>query len=699
MTQAHGRTHAIMPSLQAGGLLDMAARALRLWLFLVLMIPVWSFANPTFLDPEKAFVLSAQMTGPQEIEVRFHIARGYYMYRERFEFALDEPTVKLGAPVFPNGVVKYDPTFNKDMELYFGQVSIQIPIGVWPRETPAKPLTLNVTSQGCAEAGLCYPPMESVIKLTISQDGNAYQLLQGAAVGGDRLMQRMRDGGWKDILFGSDDVGLADLLTNTGIGQVSVLFFLLGVLLALTPCVLPMVPILSVLLVGEEHHVSRWRGLALAASYVLGMSLIYTALGVAAGLSGAGLAAWLQTPLVIGVFAGLLGLLALAMFDVYQLQMPSAVQSKLMATNSTILGGRITAGFVMGALSALVVGPCVAAPLAGALLYISQTRDVWLGGSALFSMAWGMGLPLLVMGASAGKLLPQAGPWMEGVKKFFGVLLFATAWWMASPILPTWVQILGWAVLAMFCSVLMRTFDPLPAEHGFGSVLRKTIGMLLALLSLVWVIAVASGGRSLLQPLHHLNLSVASTPRIMPAMTPSQGASAAIGASTSSQTDQPLTGQREGSSLQRRLTAAELASSPSGARQALLAGQSAGSVSGALPFKTIRTVSELESVLAQSNKPAMLDFYADWCVSCKEMEAFTFTDPDVRARMGNMLLLKADVTANNPDDRALLKRFRLFGPPGIIFFEPGGRERKDVRVVGFQDAARFRGSLDKVLTR
>ena len=655
-----------------GDALDRLARALRIWVLLFLLIPAWSQANSSFLDPEKAFVLSAQMVGPHEIEVRFNIARGYYMYRERFEFALDDPVVKLGTPVYPKGVVKYDATFNKDMELYFGQVAIRIPIDPWPRDTPAKPLTLNVTSQGCAEAGLCYPPMDSKLNLSVNADGNSYQLAQGTVGAGVGLMQRMQDGGWKDILFGADDIGLADLLTNTGIGQVSLLFFLLGVLLALTPCVLPMVPILSVLLVGEQHHVSRWRGLALAASYVLGMSLIYTALGVAAGLSGAGLAAWLQTPMVIGVFALMLGLLALAMFDVYQLQMPSFIQSRLMATNSTILGGRITAGFVMGALSALIVGPCVAAPLAGALLYISQTGDVWLGGSALFSMAWGMGLPLLVMGASAGKLLPKAGPWMEGVKKLFGVLLFATAWWMANPILPTWVQILGWAVLAMFCSVLMRTFDPLPPEHGFGSVLRKTIGMLLALLSLVWVIAVASGGRSLLQPLHHLNLSIASSSQ----MPQGQG---------------------------------------SGARQALLVGQT-GSNASALPnsastvapmvaptavptFRTIRSVAELDAVLAQSNKPVMLDFYADWCVSCKEMEAFTFTDPGVRTRMNNMILLKADVTANNPDDRALLKRFRLFGPPGIIFFEPGGRERKDVRVVGFQDAARFRGSLDKVLTR
>lgn len=630
------------------------ARWMRCWMVVCLLVPAWVQANQTFLDPEKAFVFSAQMAGPQEIDIRFKIAKGYYMYRERFEFALDDPAVKLGPPQFPQGMVKFDPTFNKEMELYFSQVSIRIPITAWPAGLPPKPLVLTVTSQGCAEAGLCYPPMDSLLTVMPNQDGTAYQLAQGQQPTSKGLMARLSGDGWKDVLFGSDDLGLADLLTHAGIGQVSSLFFVLGVLLALTPCVLPMVPILSVLLVGEQHHVSRWRGLGLAASYVLGMSLIYTALGVAAGLSGAGLAAWLQTPMVLGLFAALLAVLGLAMFDVYQLQMPASIQSRLMATNSSILGGRMTAGFVMGALSALIVGPCVAAPLAGALLYISQTGDVWLGGSALFSMAWGMGLPLLVMGMSAGKLLPKAGPWMEGVKKFFGVLLFATAWWMATPILPTWVQILGWAVLAMFSSVLMRTFDPLPPEHGFGSVLRKTVGMLLALLSLVWVIAVASGGRSLLQPLHHLNISVAATPSSPPIATD--------------------------------------------ARRTLLSGQSGTTAAKAPVFNTIRSVAELEQVLSQSTQPVMLDFYADWCVSCKEMEAFTFTDPGVRSRMANMLLLKADVTANNPDDRALLKRFRLFGPPGIIFFEPGGRERKDIRVVGFQDAARFRASLDKVLT-
>ena len=444
-----------------------------------------------------------------------------------------------------------------------------------------------------------------------------------------------------------------------------------------------MLPILSVLLVGEQQHVSKARGFALAFGYVAGMSVIYTALGIAAGLSGAGLAAWLQTPWVLGLFALLLAVLALAMFDVYTLQMPSFIQSRLMAKNSHILGGKMSAAILMGALSALIVGPCVAAPLAGALLYISQTGDVFLGGAALFAMAWGMGVPLLLMGASAGKLMPRAGAWMEGVKQFFGLLLLATAWWMVTPLMPTWIQILGWAVLAMFAAVLLRPFEPITSESGVSGACRKTLGLLLIVLSTVWILGVASGGRSLLQPLNHLSLSN-SHPAMMgiPAVAPV----------TTPMTPQ---GSMDGSSS--RIGKQQLLGTPT-VNLSSTAAQSPGTLKAGPPsFQLVRTVAELEQLLAQSTRPVMLDFYADWCVSCKEMEAFTFVDPRVIQRMSQMLLLKVDVTANNADDRALMKKFRLFGPPGIIFFSPGGHERKDVRVVGFQDATRFTATLDRAL--
>jgi thiol:disulfide interchange protein DsbD len=367
------------------------------------------------------------------------------------------------------------------------------------------------------------------------------------------------------------------------------------------------------------------------------------------------------------LFALLLGALALAMFDVYTFQMPASLQTKLMAKNSHILGGRLSAAALMGALSALIVGPCVAAPLAGALLYISQTGDVVLGGSALFAMAWGMGVPLLLMGLSAGKLMPRAGHWMEGVKKFFGVLLFATAWWMVTPLLPTWAQILGWAVLVLFAAVLLRTFDSLPPEARFGAILRKTLGLLLALFCLVWVVGVASGGRSLLQPLGHLAF-----------MQSAPTASAQVTAQPTGQITGQLAAPAPAASIKQQLLGAPAAvAHPS--------------------FQRIRTLAELDATLAKSTRPVMLDFYADWCVSCKEMEAFTFVDPRVAQRMGQMLLLQVDVTANNADDRALMKRFKLFGPPGIIFFAAGGAERRDIRVVGFQDANRFTATLDRAL--
>jgi thiol:disulfide interchange protein DsbD len=627
-----------------------------------------------FLDPEKAFVVQAKMIDSGTIRLQFKIANGYYMYKEQFAFKLDTTTVTLGKAVFPIGVVKHDPTFDKKMELYFKEANITIPISAWPKDKVASPFVLTVTGQGCAVAGICYPPMDFVIKMLAVAEPVGYQVESPQSKLG--LLDRIQSGQWSELLFGENDVGLADVLSSTGAIEIVLLFFVLGLLLALTPCVLPMLPILSVLLVGEQHHVSRARGFALAMGYVAGMSIVYTALGIAAGLSGAGLAAWLQTPWVLSLFALLLAVLALAMFDVYTLQMPSAIQSRLMVKNSHILGGKMSAAILMGALSALIVGPCVAAPLAGALLYISQTGDVWLGGSALFAMAWGMGVPLLLMGASSGKLIPRSGPWMEGVKQFFGVLLLATAWWMVGPVLPTWGQILGWAVLAMFTAVLLRPFTPISSGSGLGVICRKTLGLLLIVLSTVWILGIASGGRSLLQPLNHLSMVRSPNATMMVSETSNVA---------------PLASMEPSNSVR---------PSESGAKKQLLGGtnKATSAANSALPtFQLVKTVAELERLLEQSTRPVMLDFYADWCVSCKEMEAFTFVDPRVVQRMGQMLLLKADVTANTADDRALMKKFRLFGPPGIIFFNPGGAERKDVRVVGFQDATRFSLTLDRAL--
>ncbi len=655
-----------------------------LWFFFMICcaisvsIPVHA-SEDGFLEPEKVFVMHTEMVSPDVVRVRFKIAPDYYMYRERFSFKIEPNNIELGAPQFQAGKIKFEPTFNKEMELYFNEAAITLPLKILSANTTTAvqgSIKLIVTGQGCAVAGLCYPPMDFIAQLAVSPDGKGFTV-QGHA----SLLSRVLDGQWREVLFEGNDEGLAGLLSASGLLEITLLFFVLGVLLALTPCVLPMVPILSVLLVGEQHHVSRSRGFILSAAYVAGMSVVYTLLGIAAGLSGAGLAAWLQTPWVLAGFSILLVLLALAMFDVYQFQMPTAIQTRLTVTNSHILGGRMSAAVMMGALSALIVGPCVAAPLAGALLYISQTGDVVLGGTALFAMAWGMGVPLLAMGASAGKLMPRTGAWMEGVKKFFGVLLFATAWWMVMPLLPTWVQILGWAVLAMLAAMLLRTFDSLPQSAGFAGVLRKTLGMLLVLLCAVWVIGVASGGRSLLQPLSHLAVLAEAQPAMVLSTT-----------MTTNKPQSSATRQLLGTNA----AATENANADTAKENVAQLASERARASGIPKFLRIKNLAELDALAAKSDKPVMLDFYADWCVSCKEMEAFTFTDPVVAQKMSQMLLLQADVTANDEADRALLKRFRLFGPPGIIFFQPGGAERRDIRVVGFQDAARFASTLDRM---
>nr|WP_313379482.1 protein-disulfide reductase DsbD [Achromobacter insolitus] len=590
-------------------------------------------AEAEFLEPEKAFIFSAEMVAPETLELRYRVAPGYYMYRERFGITISPiGAATLGDAIYPKGEVKYDPTFEKDMEVFHQDVVIRVPVAAG-----GQPFTLTVTAQGCADAGLCYPPMDSSVKLTPVAGGYALAGPGGAAAAATGASSA--SGGF-GALVNAGDTGLADALGGLGWVKTAGVFLVLGLLLAFTPCVLPMIPILSSIVLGgaAQAKPSRGRGLALAATYVLGMSVVYTALGVAAGLSGAGLAAWLQTPWILSLFAILLAVLALAMFDAFTFQMPAGIQGWLSQRSARIPGGRYTGALVMGALSALIVGPCVAAPLAGALLYISQTGDVVLGGSALFAMAWGMGVPLLIVGASSGALLPKAGPWMDGVKRLFGMLLLATAWWMLIPVVPTWVQMTGWAFLAVVAAVMLRAFDALPEGAGSARMFGKGVGLLLALAAAAWLIGAASGGRDVLQPLSHL----------------------------AARTDAP-------------------------------AGVAVNS--GEVHFTRVRNNAELDALLAQSRQPVMLDFYADWCVSCREMERFTFTDPGVAQRMAGMLLVQADVTANNADDRALLKRFRLFGPPGIMFFEPGGKELPDARVVGFQDAKRFTESLDKVLLR
>jgi len=607
---------------------------------LLLLVCGLARAADDFLDPQQAFAFRARVIDAQTVEARWTIADGYYLYHEKIKFAADSG-VKLGAIDLPHGKVKFDETFNKNVETHRGELVVRIPIAAGKGS-----FTLTATSQGCADKGLCYPPQDQTARLTLTStgaagitgaDGNATGA-GGAGTSGSGTAVNSTEQGRIEAALKS-----GSLLT------VMPMFFVLGLLLSFTPCVLPMIPILSSIIVGHSGHraggegthrnaLSKSRGFTLALAYALGMAIVYTAMGVAAGLAGEGLAAALQTPGVLITFAALLLALSLSMFGFYELQLPNALQSRLTGISNNQRSGSYFGVFIMGAVSALIVGPCVAAPLAGALLYISQTRNVAIGGSALFAMAAGMSVPLLLVGISAGSLLPRAGAWMEGVKKFFGVLLIAVAIWMVSPVIPAWAHMLAWAVLFIVSAVYLRAFDPLPVESTGWMRLWKGAGVVLLLLGAIQVVGVATGGRDVLQPLQQL------------AVRPAVGATLAAEA-----------GPKHGNWLK------------------------------------IASVADLDAALRDTKgRAVMLDFYADWCVSCKEMERFTFTDQQVAQRMEEMLLLQADVTRNTDDDKALLKRFSLFGPPGIIFFDARGNEVAQSRVIGFQDAPTFLTSIDRV---
>ncbi|WER45744.1 protein-disulfide reductase DsbD [Cupriavidus sp. WKF15] len=591
-----------------------------------------------FLPPEQAFRFAARQLDPQTIEVRFDVASGYYLYRERFAFAAQPDAVRLGQPEFPAGKVKFDETFGKQMETYRDAVVIRVPVQSAPADGK---WSLVVTSQGCADKGLCYPPMESVYKVGAVSLGSLFgssprseaPVPPAATAPGRGSAAPAAPAARLD-----ENDRIAGVLASRNLGIVVALFFGLGLLLTFTPCVLPMVPILSSIVVGE--HATRSRALVVSLAYVLGMAVVYTAIGVAAGLLGEGLAATLQTPAVLAAFAALMVALSLSMFGLYELQLPQQWQNHLTATSSRRRGGQVIGAAAMGAISALIVGPCVTAPLAGALAYIAQTRDAVTGGSALLAMALGMGVPLVLVGVGAGNLLPRAGRWMEATKRFFGFLLLGVAIWMVTPVLPAWLIMALWAALLLVAAVFLGAFDALGAEARGVARLGKGLGVLAALAGAILLLGLASGGRDPLQPLAHLSLA-------------------------------RVTGG-----------AAETSAGPQAVR-----------------FERVRSVAELDARVAQAaaaGKPVLLDFYADWCVSCKEMERMTFTDARVRSRMSEIVLLQADVTANNADDKALLKRFGLFGPPGIILFGADGRERP-VRVIGYQSAGRFLDSLERAL--
>ncbi len=722
-------------------------------LFVAVLFTSVAHAETEPLDPEKAFQISAQATAKDRVEVRFKIEKGYYLYRDKTRVTAQGAT--LGAFDLPKGKVKQDENFGR-VETWRDEVRFSLPVKA------TAPYTLKITTQGCADIGLCYPPMETEIridpsapvkaaastkeankddllaklkalagdlppgipeaapllpaeeafKLVLKREGNTltaqfgvvkdYYLYrdkvrltvkqpQGAALGkitfpkaeekddpnfgrmavyhhdftASAPLQGVKPGetvvieaSWQGcneaagicyppleqrftLTAGGADATTAAASAESETDQIAGLFkggsfwmvvasfFGFGLLLALTPCVFPMIPILSGIIVGHGDKVTKTHGFLLSVAYVLGMAITYAAAGVAAGLSGTLISAALQTPLALGIGASVFVVLSLSMFGFYELQLPSALQSRMTEASNRLHGGHFASVFGMGALSALIVGPCVAAPLAGALIYIGQTGDVILGGVSLFAMALGMGVPLLLIGLSAGALLPRAGGWMDAVKRFFGVLLLAVAIWMIQPMLPAWTGMLLWAALLTPYGIHLGALDHTPL--GWPR-LWKSFGVMLLTVGIAFVVGVLGGSRDILQPL-----------------------------------------------------------------AVFTGGGTTNAKSAHLQFERVKSVAELDAAIARSaGKPVMLDFYADWCVSCKELENITFADPRVQTALQGVVLLQADVTANSADDKALLKRFGLFGPPGILFFDRNGKQNT-FKVIGYEKPEAFLESLKKAL--
>jgi thiol:disulfide interchange protein DsbD len=575
--------------------------------------------QPDFLQPDQAFGLDVIVRDAHTLQANFKVTPTYYLYRDKITFTSADSSVKVTVVKFPKGEIKHDPNFG-DTEVF--HQSFQALVTLNRRNNAAARITLNAVYQGCSEQGLCYPPITKTLHVNLPE-ATTGQLAPPV------LTEAPPPASQAPISQAPSSEGsqIAQLFKGGSFWLIVSFFFGAGLLLSLTPCVFPMIPILSGIIVGRGHKITHMHAFILSLAYVLGMALTYAAAGVAAGYSGNMISNALQTPWVLGSFAAVFVLLSLSMFGFYEFQLPTALQSKLSNTSNRLHGGHLSGVFVMGALSAIIMGPCVAAPLAGALLYISQTHDALLGGVALFFLALGMGIPLLLIGSSAGVLLPKAGAWMEAVKRFFGVMLLALAIWIIQPLLPINVQMLLWATLLIFSAIYLNALEALPHNAKGWQKLLKGIGLLVLLVGVAYLIGALSGARDIMHPLGNIGRA---------------------------ETQAPTT----------------------------------------LQFSRIKNITELNQRIAQANgKTVMLDFYADWCVSCKELERYTFSDAKVQAKLKNSMLLQADITANNEDDKALLQRFQLFGPPAILFFDAQGHELADQRIIGYQDSAQFFQSL------
>ncbi len=548
-----------------------------------------------FLSPDQAFSFSAKLSSPDHLQLRWDVAPGYHLYRDRIKVSVLPAHILLGHYALPKGVMLNDPAFGK-MRVLEGENVLTIPFSVQGKA----PATLDVkaTYQGCANAGVCYPEQSKTVPVSLLPAVPVAPQPAPVSVHPQPVSTSVSNAGtWAGALQDSFWLTLG-------------LFFVSGLGLAFTPCIFPMIPILSALIVGQEARrgTHKSRAFALSLAYVLGMALTYTIAGVLAAITGSYLQAAFQSPWVLGAFALIFVLLSLSMFGFYELQMPSALQTRLAGMGR---GGHLFSSFVMGALSALIVGPCVAAPLAGALLFISQTGNVFLGALSLFALSLGMGVPLLIIGTSAGRLLPRAGAWMDAVKAIFGVLMLGVAIWLIARVLPGPVSLALWATLAVISAIYLGALDSLTAAATGWRRFWKGVGILLLAYGLAMGVGALSGADDPLQPFS----------RLMPA---------AISAGSQQQ--------------------------------------------AALHFTMVKSPKALDAALKQADgKPVLVDYWASWCVECARMDKVTFATTPVENALRKRVLIRVDVTQDDANSQALLKRYHLVGPPAFIAIAADGQ--------------------------
>jgi len=578
--------------------------------------------QPEFMDPDEAFIVSAKAVSENVIKVQWQVADGYYLYKDKFQFSLQGDDLTITDIKLPEGKLKNDPDFGS---VWVNYHDVDAQLTIQRRVVVASTAELLVNYQGCKEDVLCYPPISKTLSINLIASAVA-ETTRGADE------SAASESGTKEL---SAQDAITERLSDAAFLQNIIIFLGFGLLLALTPCVFPMIPILSGIIVGQGSSITTLRSFYISLTYVIAMALTYGVLGIIAGSFELNLQTASQNIWVITAFSGVFVLLALSMFGFYELQLPASWQNKLSGASGK-QGGTLHGVAVMGVLSAIIVGPCVAPPLAGALFYISQTGDAVLGGTALFAMGMGMGTPLLVIGTSAGNLLPRAGAWMETIKHIFGVLMLGVAVWFMERVLPGSLALALWAILFIVTAIYMGALDRSERQSQWQGLWRG-LGLAMLAYGLILMVGAASGGNNMFKPL-----------------------------------------------------------------QGLLNKDQAGDVrSSTLSFQTIKGVDGLQSVLDQAvneDKYVMLDFYADWCITCKEMEHEAFSDSRVHQMLSNVILLQADVTENNEIDQALLKKFSLYGPPAILFFNKQGVEEKSHRLVGFMKTDDFLNHVNEVIS-